>query len=200
MQRRADKWVECPAHVCHLASVNRRIGRTRTCSPERAVAVLARAAVDGRFPHWVDGLSVLAAFDAPEWLLADQLSRPPHLAMTGQERQLWGSVNLDEPSGFVAVVSSWQPDAHLREAAVEALAGRRGPVIASALAVRLLDDVAEVRAAALRALRPQLSAEVAAPVLAVLTAAGDRHHALEAIEAVRGVLRAEEGADLDTRG
>ncbi len=186
--------------MCHLAIVNRLTGRPRTCSPERAVAVLARAAAEGRFPHWVDGLSVLAAFDAGEWLLADQLSRPSSLPMSRKDRQLWGSVNLDEPSGFVAVVTSWQPDAQLRKAAVETLADRRGPVVASALAVRLLDAVPEVREAALRALRPQLSAEVAEPVLAVLTAAGDRQHAAEGIATVRELLRTQEGADLDTFG
>lgn len=194
-----DKWVEGFARVCHLAIVNG-TRRPRTRSPEEVVAVLARAAVEGRFPHWVDGFGVLAAFDAREWLLADRLSR--RHAISRRERLLWGSVNLDEPSGFVAVVASWQPDGHLREAAVDVLGTRCGPVVATALAVRLLDDLTHVREAALRALRPQLSArlssEVAGPVLAVLAAAGERQYACEAIEAVLDVLRTGEDADTDT--
>src|SRR5215213_6762562 len=167
----------------------------RARSPIEVVAVLARAAVEGRFPHWATGLTVLAAFDGRDWLLADQLARRPHAALTTRDGQLWSAVNLDDPSGFVAVVTSWHADGHLREQAVEVLANRRGPVIASALAVRLLDHVPQVREAALRALRPQLSADVAEPVLGVLVAAEHRHHAPPALTTVLTAL--DGGGELD---
>jgi hypothetical protein len=175
--------------VCDLATVSAVIVPPRTRTPEEVVAVLALAAVEGRFPHWVDGVAVLAAFDAREWIQASDVARRHRPALTARDPQRWATVNLDEPTGFVAVLASWHADGHLREQAIGHLAGRRGPVVASALAVRLLDHVPQVREAALRALRPQLCADVVECMLGVLVAAADRRWSPLAIEAVLGALQ-----------
>ncbi|HYY10848.1 MAG TPA: HEAT repeat domain-containing protein, partial [Kineosporiaceae bacterium] len=172
---------------------------SRPRTPSDVVDILTRAALRGRFPQWANGMAVLAAFDAREWLLHDVLTRNSSAVLTGGRREQWDAANLDEPSGFVAVLASWHVDGYLRERAVEQLAARRGPVVASALAVRLLDHVPQVRAAAFRALRGQLSVEVTERVLAVVVAAQDRHNARDVLAALTEALREDGSFDAGLR-
>ena len=82
-----------------------------------AVCVLADAAVEGGPPHWADGMQVLAALDAREWIAASDYARSHYAALTGVLRR-WEALDLTEPTGFVAVLASWHANGYIREKAV----------------------------------------------------------------------------------
>lgn len=102
--------------------------------------------------------------------------------------QGWFESPIEQRIGFVAAVASLHTDGRLRERATRVLARHDGRVVTSALAVRLLDHVPQVRAAARRALFPRLDTATAGRVLELLLAGHTRRHAPGAITFVQEAL------------
>ncbi len=164
----------------------------------RELAVtLASKAIDGGPGDWRRGAARLEALDGRSWLLLDQAARTftyatgtPVSGVRG-----WLSTSIDEPTGFVATITSMHVDGRLRERATQVLATKRAVIATSALTVRLLDHVPQVRTAAWTSLRPQLDVVTAAVVLDVVLAGRGRQHAAKAVSDVQGALVAGVGPD-----
>lgn len=143
------------------------------------VQSLAVAARDGDAEARSEGLRALNSCDARGWLLLDQVARS--MAGRGDSPlggpQGWLSADLTEPTGFVAAVTSLHTDGRVRQRATRVLATLPGRVPVTALAVRLLDHVEQVRDGAAVALLGRLGAEDAAPFLRILLAGRDRRRA-----------------------
>jgi hypothetical protein len=153
---------------------------------------LARQAREGSPAEWRSGAVRLSACDGRAWLALDDAARswnymggPPVGGTTG-----WLGESLGEPSGFVAAVTSLHADGRIRQRATKVLAQGADRLHATALAVRTLDHVPQVRQEALAGLVPHLDAGTAEPVLDVLLAGASRQHATPALEAVRSALQA----------
>jgi hypothetical protein len=111
--------------------------------------------------------------------------------------QGWLSPSAAETTGFVAAVTSLHVDGRIRQRATRVLARLDGRVATTALAIRLLDHVPEVRNEARQALLPRLDARNAEAVLDVLLAGRGRQHARAALETVRDtLLESQPAADL----
>ncbi|MFF3562220.1 HEAT repeat domain-containing protein [Streptomyces sp. NPDC002574] len=123
----------------------------------------------------------LEQLDGRSWLLLDEAARPAGHATA--------RFPLNPAAGWPTdVVTSWHGDGHLRQRATRMLAGHEGRVAVSALAVRLLDHVPQVREEAWRALLPRLDAHHADAVLDVLLAGRERRRAPAAVDRVRDTL------------
>ncbi len=156
------------------------------------VSKLASDATRGGEGAWSDGIRTLEQLDGRSWLLLDEAARSyDHgLGVPVSGTRGWWGVSADEPTGFVAAVTSLHVDGRFRERATHLLAGKCGRVATTALAVRLLDHVPQVRDQATRALLPKLTADSAAGVLDVLLAGRGRRHAPAALESVQNTLLA----------
>jgi hypothetical protein len=162
-----------------------------TTAEARELALrLAPDASKGTAEGWRQGERVLAGLDGRAWLLLDQAARTftydegtPVSGVIG-----WLGPDVGEPSGFVAAVTSLHVDGRFRERAVQVLAQLTGPVVTTALSVRLLDHVPQVRDQAFQALRSRLDLETAEVVLDVLLAGRERQHAAAALAAVKASL------------
>ncbi len=108
----------------------------------------------------------------------------------------WLDERLNEPDGFVAAVTSMHVDGRFRERATRALRGVGGPLAVTALAVRLVDHVPQVRQAAAESLQHANVAEHVERVMDVVLAGRDRRFGPDAIEIVESKLRAEVGQDV----
>ncbi|MBL7496557.1 hypothetical protein I6A84_21520 [Frankia sp. CNm7] len=164
-----------------------------TLSEARDLAERLAAAVTGPDPARGHAVAAeLERLDGRGWLLLDAAARRSSYrygaAIAGVNG--WSVIVEAERGGFGAVVASLHADGRLRERAALALATVGGDVATSALAVRLLDHVERVRAAAWAALRPRLDAGTAAVVLDVLLAGRDRQPAGQALTEVRDALLA----------
>jgi hypothetical protein len=99
--------------------------------------------------------STLSSLSGREWLVLDQAARsyrhPYSTPVSGLRG--WLDERLNEHDGFVAAVTSMHVDGRFRERATRALGAVDGPLVATALAVRLLDHVPQVREAAAEALQ-----------------------------------------------
>lgn len=157
----------------------------------RAMATrLVTAVHTGQSGDWRAGLGELERLGGREWLLLDQAARR-HVWSDGTPAsgvRGWLGPELDDPSGFVAIVTSFHVDGRFRERATRVLASKTGLAPAAALAVRMLDHVPQVRTQAWDGLRPVLGAETAAPVLDVLLAGRDRQHGPHAFDYVAQYL------------
>ena len=151
---------------------------------------LADAASGDDVAAWVAGSQALERLDGGSWLLVDQAARTFTYAdgapVTGARG--WLGAALNEPSGFVAAVTSLHVDGRFRERAVQVLGTVPSAIAVPALAVRLIDHVPEVRARAWEALRPILRIDRAEALLDVLLAGADRQHAGDALIRVQAVL------------
>lgn len=98
---------------------------------------------------------------------------------------------------LVALVASMHVDGRIRERATRLLAGHRGSVAASAVAVRLLDHVPQVRAVAGEALGGVVDAETTVPALHVALVGRDRLPGRDALAAVETHVRHLVGGDTE---
>jgi len=136
-----------------------------------ALATLVEAAKGGTRDAWTSGAQLLEACDGRTWLLLDDVARsygPADaygLPVSGTSG--WLGSDLDEPSGFVAAITSLHVDGRIRQRATQALTHRTGPLATAALAVRALDHVQQVREDALAGLRSRGRPATAGPALAV---------------------------------
>jgi hypothetical protein len=157
--------------------------KTSRQAHQTAVA-LARAATEGSQADCGRWAAWLLARPGREWLLLDDESRSWRVSgrapVSGTRG--WLGERLDEPTGLVAVVTSWHADGRFRQRATQVLAARRGALAAGGLAVRALDHVPQVRADALAGLRRCTSPQEAAAAFAVLAAGSRRQFAAEALE------------------
>lgn len=159
-----------------------------TPSETRAeLAELVDAALHGASTDWASATQRLLASDGRTWLALDDVARK---YSPSDERSVlvsgtrgWLSSNLDEPTGFVAVITSLHADGRIRQRATQVLSRRSGPLITAALALRCLDHVAQVRDDAIAALGRQVHAATAESALAVLLAGQGRMHAAVALHA-----------------
>src|SRR4051812_35232999 len=78
-------------------------------------AGLARSARTGGPTDWSAGTATLADFDGRDWLLVDEAARSftyaSNAPVSGSAG--WLSASVSEPSGFVAIVTSWHADGHI---------------------------------------------------------------------------------------
>ena len=159
-------------------------------SDAHALAVeLAGAARSSDRASWARGASVLAAMDGREWLTLDHAARSygaDGVPVRGVRH--WLGPSLDEPTGFVAAVTSLHVDGKFRERAAEVLADLGGDVATRALSVRLLDHVPEVRRRASSAMTRRVSSRDLGLVLDTLLAGRGRAHAGEAFATVNDLL------------
>jgi hypothetical protein len=162
-------------------------------TPTEAREVLTRLADAARADvpdAWAAGTQLMLGWDARTWLAVDDLARRwssyggPIVAGS----QGWPGASLAEASGFVATVTSMHSDGRVREHATAVLAVIPGRLSASALAVRALDHVAEVRAKATNGLAREAADPHAEAVFSILLARGERRHAQAAIDVVLGAL------------
>ena len=151
------------------------------------VRELALAATGGGTDAWVAGARLLEQLDGRSWLLLDEAARASTYAdgtpVSGVQR--WLGTSAAEPSGFVAAVTSLHVDGRIRQRATRMLAEMDGRVATTAVAVRLLDHVPQVRDEARHALLPRLAVGSAEAVLGVLLAGRGRQYAGAALEVVR---------------
>lgn len=150
---------------------------------------LARAARADDPEGWAVGQRVLERLEAREWLLLDHVARSA--TWRGQAPVSgagWLGTHAAEASGFVAAVTSLHVDGRIRQRAARVLSRLDGPVPVTALAVRLLDHVPQVRDEALVGLRGVLGLGSAEAVLDVLLAGRGRLHAPTALASVEEVL------------
>lgn len=139
--------------------------------------------------------STLTSLSGREWLVLDQAARsyrhPYSTPVSGLRG--WLDERLNEPDGFVAVVTSMHVDGRFRERATRALGAVDGPLAASALAVRLLDHVPQVREAAAEALQSANMVAHLERVMDVVLAGRERRFGSDAIGLVESRVRAEVG-------
>lgn len=157
----------------------------------RALATqLADAASGDDLAAWYAGAQALERLDGGSWLLVDQAARAFTQADSApvSGAQGWLGAGLNEPSGFVAAVTSLHVDGRFRERAVQVLGTIPSALAAPALAMRLIDHVPQVRARAWEALRPILRCDRAEVVLDVLLAGADRQHGGDALDRVQAAL------------
>lgn len=151
---------------------------------------LADAATHRDAAAWRVGLDAMERLDGASWLVVDQAAR----AFRHEDGQPvsggrgWLGATLDEPSGFVAAITSLHVDGWFRERAVLALSDAPSAVAVPALAVRLLDHVPEVRALAWQVLQPFLGLESAEGLLDVVLAGSGRQHGPDALDRVTTAL------------
>lgn len=124
--------------------------------------------------EWPRLLADLEELSGRDWLVLDAAARSYRHSYTTPVSGMrgWLSANLDEPSGLVAAVTSLHVDGRLRERATMVLARADGPVVVTAAALRLLDHVEQVRAAARQA------------ITALLVADPSPEHAVRALDVV----------------
>lgn len=158
---------------------------------ELAVAVAAKATTGGA-QDWASGANELQALDGRTWLLVDQAARAFTYAdgtpISGARG--WLTTTIEEPSGFVAAVTCLHVDGRFRERATYVLASMSSTIATSALAVRLLDHVPQVRVAAWQGVRQRLDLDTAPLVLDVILAGRNRQHATQALADVQETLMA----------
>jgi hypothetical protein len=159
-----------------------------------ALATLVAAAVGDMRDAWTSGAQWLEQCDGRTWMLLDDVARAygpaDSYGVPVSGTRGWLSSSLNEPTGFVAAITSLHADGRIRQRATQVLAGQPGRLRAVALAVRCLDHVAQVRDDALAGLLPQAGAEGAEVVLGVLLAGRGRQYAPETLIAFLGQLEA----------
>lgn len=168
----------------------------------RALAVrLAASAIDGDEDDWLLGAKELEGLDGRSWLLLDQAARSFNYATGTPVSGLggWLKPSAGEPSGYVAAVTSLHVDGRFRERATQLLASVDRPLATSALAVRLLDHVPQVRAQALAAITNRLNPVTADLVLDVVLAGRGRQHATPALAQIREHLLAGPSGPVEMR-
>jgi hypothetical protein len=156
------------------------------------VTHMARAATDVRPDAWAAGSRLLEQLDGRAWLLVDQAARS-YSYVTGTPvsgAKGWMGAEVTESTGFVAAVTSLHADGRIRQRATVVLEKLDGLVPATALAVRLLDHVPQVREAAQTALVANVDGHNASAVLGVLLAGRGRQYAGSALASVRTALLA----------
>lgn len=157
-----------------------------TRRPEDARALLTelrRALAAGLPQDRTAALAVLTRAPAPLLLLLDRHARP------SASRTEPGSQSPERSADLLrAVLDSLDARGRTREAAVEALAVRGGPLSAAALAVRAADWVPEVRARAAATLMTRTAPDEVAAAVRVLLALGARSRADGLLAAYRKVL------------
>lgn len=162
---------------------------------ERRAEVLASAALDGDPDARRDALVGLSQLDGTQWLRLDESVRGagrwwyPGGWHVSTEADRWRAAMADPGAlDLTVVVGSMVADGRIRERAVRLLADRRGPVVAAALALRTLDHVPVVRAAARDALVSALAGPAtpddAVRALGVVLAGGGRVRGRDAVAAV----------------
>lgn len=107
----------------------------------------------------------------------------------------WLGSSLDEATGLVATVTSMHVDGRFRQRAVRVLSAGRSPLRPSALGLRSLDHVAEIREDAATALLAHLELHSAGPSLAVLLAARRRRRSAGVLAAFARRLLAHAGVE-----
>ena len=163
------------------------------------VRELALAATEGGADAWVAGARLLEQLDGRSWLLLDEAARAFTYAggtpVSGA--QGWLGTSAAEPTGFVAAVTSLHVDGRIRQRATRMLAETDSRIAITAVAVRLLDHVPQVRDEAKRALLSTSAVGSAETVLGVLLAGRNRQYAAAALESVREtLLHAQPAAEL----
>lgn len=158
---------------------------------------LASKASNGGPEDWRAGATKLEFLDGRSWLLLDQAARTFTYASGTPVSSVrgWLGPDADEPTGFVAAVTSLHVDGRFRERATQILATKRTNFAVAALAVRFLDHVPQVRAVAWSSLKPNLDASTAPLVLDVILSGRGRQHAAQALRDVQEALTLDLGAD-----
>lgn len=168
-----------------------------TPSETRAVlAELVDAALHGTSTDWATGTQRLLASDGRSWLALDDTARKyspyDERSVLVSGTRGWLSSNIDEPTGFVAVITSMHADGRIRQRATQVLAHHSGLVVTAALALRCLDHVPQVRDDAIAALERRVGDATTEWALAVLLAGQGRLHAAVALHAFLQAFEASE--------
>lgn len=140
--------------------------------------------------QWAAGAARLEALTGGEWVQLDGAARgyhPEHGRPVDGARG-WLAASAQEPTSFVAAVTSLHVDGRIRQRATLILAERSGPVVVSALALRLLDHVPQVRETAAVGICAALEDATAGDALAVVLAGGARRYGPAALGTVVALL------------
>ncbi len=152
---------------------------------------LARAAIDGGEADWTAGLERLGGLVGRDWLMLDAAARTfrhvEGMPVSGVRGWIWEPGRTG--SLFVTVIASMHVDGRIRERATRMLAGHAGPVSASAVALRLLDHVPQVRTAAHEVLGGIVASTDLVSALQVVLVGRDRLPGNEALAEVESRLR-----------
>jgi hypothetical protein len=151
-----------------------------------ALAAMVASATGTDEADWARWATWLTERQGRELLQLDDMARrySPQYAVTVSGTRSWLGPEMADPSGFVATVTSWHADGRIRERATVFLAGSPMPLRASALALRSLDHVLEIREVALLGLiRQTQSTDQLDAVMRVLVAARRRGNAGSALDA-----------------
>lgn len=125
---------------------------------------------------------------ARDWLLLDDFARDGYEPAVVAGPARWAENPTDLANGFSAAVMSLHSDGRVRQRAVRFLAVSEGVLGVSALAVRCLDHVAQVRAEANRSFLTKTDSTSVNVILGILLAGAKRFHSAEALSAYRSRL------------
>ena len=151
-----------------------------------AMLVVAAGRAGGRPEAW----SRLAGLAAGDLVRVDDQARTGW----GWRGSPWDPRPVRLSDGLDTALASLHPDGRVREQAVQAFAGRGEPSWAALLAVRCVDHVTQVRAAAVDGLVARVSPEDADAAVPVLLAVRGRRHGPEALAAYVDALPNRPGA------
>jgi HEAT repeat protein len=161
-----------------------------------ALATLVKAAQSEIPASWIDGAQWLEACDGRTWLLLDDMARnygpSDAYGVPVSGTRGWLGPNVDEPSGFVAAITSLHADGRIRQRATRVLAQRTGRLAAAALALRALDHVPQVREDAQAGLLVQATLPSAEAALAVLISGAARVHGASILQVFVGAVESGE--------
>lgn len=156
----------------------------------RLALELAGIATNGTRADWALGLQTLERLDGRSWQQLDKVTRTFTHTFGGPRSggPDWMSKAAEDPTGFVAVLTSFHVDGFYRERAIQLLTDTHSPACTAALSVRLIDHVPEVRSAAWDALEVRLDLETAPAVFDVVLANRDRRQTASALARVESSL------------
>jgi hypothetical protein len=129
----------------------------------------------------------LGGLSGPGWLRLDELARRPYWGQSPFDAVADWLPLLAAGDALTGVAASMCRDGRIREVAVEFLAGRRAPVAAAALAVRVADWVPEVSSAAWAAVSVRTGPQDAAAIIPVFLALGQRQRGRQAARYLEGI-------------
>jgi HEAT repeat protein len=160
-------------------------------APERHLRALVALAEEPGTPAYAQALAAIEGWPPRLWLRLDAYrlgAWSPYGEAAPRTRSWEAALSVPRATTLLVALGSTHSSGYVREAAVRVLASRHEPIAGTALALRAVDHVPEVRAAARSVLVLRRDAASAAGVVPILCATRERASASGAIEAYLGGL------------